>query len=135
MNKKQFIEWLIIKFMSNADARLAEVALKDLESILPENIDFEYLRTSILTNYEKRIMPDFNFMKQYFRKVGNGDNKWTATTWDIFGKTRQGLVYAFANYMGVSEYEGREIFIKAHPELEYVGNNRNEILKRIYSKD
>ena len=137
MGKKSFIEWLIVKYMSNADEKQAEVGFNDLESILPEHIDFEYLRQAILTNYDKRTMPDYNFMKNYFRKktASSLDNKWTPTTWNIFGKTKTGYVYSFANYMGVSEYEGREILLKAHPELVYAGNDRELVLKSLYENE
>ena len=82
-------------------------------------------------------MPDYKFMQQYFRKKTSGsiNNQWTPTTWNIIGKTKDGRIYEFANYMGVSEYQGREIFEKAHPELEYVGNNRAEMLERINEKE
>ena len=133
MDRKQFIEWLIVKYMSNAEVRQVAIATKDMDATIPDDLDFDFLRVSILTNYDKRSMPDYNYMKQYFRKKTNKnyDSKWTPTTWNIYGKSKSGMVYEFANYMGVSEFKGREIFEKAHPELEYVGNNRAEMLERL----
>lgn len=129
MNKKQFIEWLLIKYMSNAEDRQADVAIKDFELTIPDDIDFDFLRVSILTNYDKRTMPDYKFMQQYFRKKTTSNNFKNPVYWTIWAKTKYG-VYEFANELSVKLEEGIEIIKKRG--FEYIKDNRNETIKRLY---
>lgn len=134
MNKTEFIEWIVLKYMSNVDTPQAKSTKKDFVDTIPDDIDYDFLRVSLLINYDKRIIPDYNYLKQYFKKkteTASGQPKWTKNTWDITARTKDGRIYTFGNYMSVSEYKGIEAFKKGYPELEYISNNRQEVEKYI----
>lgn len=129
MNKKEFIDWLIVKYMSNAEQRQAEIAVKDFELTIPADIDFDFLRVSILTNYDKRTMPDYKFMQQYFRKKTTSNNFKNPIYWTIWAKTKYG-VYEFAEELSVKVEDAKETIKKRG--FEYIKDNKDEVLKSIY---
>lgn len=132
MNKNDFINRLLVKFMTNAETAQAKIVSEDLDSYLPTTIDFDYLYDKVILDYPQKTMPAISWLKQHFRIAKEFEDKSTQWTWDIIAHTKTGQEYRFACYLSVSETEGRETFKKCHPELIYVGNNRRKVMANVY---
>lgn len=124
MEKIDFIKKLLVKFMSNADEIQAKQSKEDLERILPENIDFDYLYDMVLTKYDKRTMPIYKDLEPHFRRKNFG--KENTVFWTITVKKKGcDCLYDFPVDM---KYSLREAILAYKKDgLEYVSDNRGEI--------
>ena len=132
MNKKQFIDKMLVKFMSNASTIQAKQLVEEYDQFLKPTLDFDYLYEKIVTEYNKRSAPQISELRQWYKTAAEYENKNTSSTWKIFAETKYGGKYEFHCFVSIPEAIGVSEFKKARPELIYCGNNYKEVVKYGY---
>ncbi len=134
MNKRQFIDKMLVRFMSNASETTAKLIADDYERLIPSTLDFDYLYDKVCLEYQQRTIPQIAQLKQWFKTAEEYAHSETSTqyTWKIFAKTKKGYPYEFHCFLNVPEMQGVAEFKKARPELIYVGNNYREVMQYGY---
>lgn len=126
MNQYEFIQRLLVKFMSNADENQAFLAKQDFEKFLPKTIDYDYLYEKVVTEYKLKSMPDIAWLKQHYRNKVYKDFD-AGLTWTALIKTDLGD-YEFAIEMKYTEEQVRNAYKKKG--WTFLKGNRQETLMR-----
>lgn len=132
MNKKQFIDKMLVKYMSNANVQQAQLVAEEYENHLNSQLDFDYLYDKIVSEYSQRSIPLVSQLKQWFRIAKEFEQHATNGTWKIFAETKSGVPYEFHCWLSTPEIIGVKEFKECRPELIYLGNNYREVMKYGY---
>ena len=132
LNKKQFIDKMLVKFMSKADTAQAQQTADEYDQFLRSTLDFGYLYEKVITEYQMKSVPSIAWLKQHFKTAKEYEEKRTDTTWKIFAETKSGVPYEFHCFVSTPESVGVAEFKKDRPELIYVGNNFKEVVEYGY---
>lgn len=132
MNKKQFIDKMLVKFMSNASTIQAKQFVEEYDQFLKPTLDFDFLYEKVITDYTQKSAPQISQLRQWFRTAKEFETQNTTSTWKIYAQTKRGDLYDFYCFVAVPEIVGVKEFKESRPELIYIGNNYKEVVKYGY---
>ena len=122
MNQYQFIQKLLVKYMSHADEEQAMQAKEDLQRLLPTDLDFDYVYDKVLKCYDKRSMPSYKDLEPYFRynRPLQDTLYWTALIATNLGE------YEFAIEMKYTEEEVARAY-REKKGWRFIKGNRQQV--------
>ena len=126
MNKHDFIDKMLVKFMSNAKTEQAKQAEEEYEQFLKSTFDFDYLYEKVCTEYNLRSIPLISWLKQHYRTSKEYKSDSSNLYWTALFRTKLGD-YEFPIEMKYTEQQVADAY-RRKLGWQYLKGNRRQVM-------